>query len=57
MDEAGDDVAQLVDVVRDTAAGAAERLAEERIAAVGATKRIYASKSDFSGRFGEYYKR
>jgi leucine dehydrogenase len=36
---------------------ASNHVAEERIRAVGATKRIYASKSDFSGRFGEYWKR
>ena len=40
-----------------TTVEASNHVAEERIAAVGATKRIYASKSDFSGRFGEYYKR
>ncbi len=36
---------------------AANHIAEERIKAVGRTKRIYASSSEFSGRFGEYYQR
>jgi leucine dehydrogenase len=40
-----------------TTVEASNHVAEERIRAVGATKRIYASKSDFSGRFGEYWKR
>ena len=40
-----------------TSIEASNHVAEERIRAVGATKRIYASKSDFSGRFGEYWKR
>ena len=35
---------------------ASNHVAEERIRAVGATKRIYASSSNFSGRFGEYWK-
>jgi len=36
---------------------AANHVVEERLAAIGATKRIYASKSNFSGRFGESWKR
>ena len=40
-----------------TTVEASNHVAEERIRAVGATKRIYASKSDFSGRFGEYWKK
>jgi leucine dehydrogenase len=36
---------------------AANHVVEERIAAIGATKRIYASQSRFSGRFGEFWKR
>lgn len=40
-----------------TTVEAANHIAEERIASIGKTKRIYASSSDFSGRFGEYYKR
>jgi leucine dehydrogenase len=40
-----------------TTVEASNHVAEERIAAIGATKRIYASSSNFSGRFGEYWKR
>ena len=40
-----------------TTVEASNRVAEERIHTVGATKHIYASKSDFSGRIGEYWKR
>jgi len=40
-----------------TTVEAANHVAEERINAIGNTKRIYASSSNFSGRFGEYYKR
>ena len=40
-----------------TTTAAANHIAEERIQSVGRTRRIYASSSDFSGRFGEYYKR
>lgn len=36
---------------------AANHVVEERLAAIGATKRIYASQSKFSGRFGEFWKR
>lgn len=36
---------------------AANHIVEERLAAIGATKRIYASQSHFSGRFGEFWKR
>jgi leucine dehydrogenase len=35
---------------------AANRFAEDRIHAVGRTKRIYASSSSFSGRYGEFWK-
>ncbi len=38
-----------------TTVEASNHVAEERIRAVGATKRIYASSSNFSGRFGEYW--
>jgi leucine dehydrogenase len=40
-----------------TSIDAANHVAEERMSAVANTKRIYASQSDFSGRFGEYYRR
>ena len=40
-----------------TTVEASNHVAEERINAIGATKRIYASSSNFSGRFGEYWKR
>jgi leucine dehydrogenase len=40
-----------------TTVEASNHVAEERIASIGATKRIYASSSNFSGRFGEYWKR
>ncbi|SRR5579883_466056 len=40
-----------------TTVEASNHVAEERIRAIGATKRIYASKSEFSGRFGESWKR
>ncbi len=40
-----------------TTVEASNKVAEDRIRAVASTKRIYASKSDFSGRFGEYWKR
>jgi leucine dehydrogenase len=40
-----------------TTVEASNHVAEERIAAVGASKRIYASSSNFSGRFGEYWRR
>lgn len=40
-----------------TTVQAANRVAEDRIRNVGSTKRIYASTSNFSGRFGENYKR
>lgn len=40
-----------------TTVQAANRVAEDRINNVGATKRIYASSSNFSGRFGESWKR
>jgi leucine dehydrogenase len=40
-----------------TTVEASNHVAEERLAAIGATKRIYASSSNFSGRFGEYWKR
>ncbi len=36
---------------------AANHIVEERLSAIGATKRIYASQSRFSGRFGEAWKR
>ena len=36
---------------------AANHVVEERLSAIGATKRIYASQSHFSGRFGESWKR
>jgi len=36
---------------------AANHIVEERLSAIGATKRIYASQSKFSGRFGEFWKR
>ncbi|MEO6938524.1 MAG: Glu/Leu/Phe/Val dehydrogenase [Candidatus Kapaibacterium sp.] len=36
---------------------AANHVAEDRLRAVASTKRIYASQSKFSGRFGEYYGR
>ncbi len=36
---------------------AANHIVEERLAAIAATKRIYASQSNFSGRFGEFWKR
>ncbi len=36
---------------------AANHVVEERLAAIGATKRIYASSSKFSGRYGEFWKR
>jgi leucine dehydrogenase len=36
---------------------AANHVVEERIASIAATKRIYASKSNFAGRFGESWKR
>ncbi len=40
-----------------TTVQASNHVAEDRIAAIGATKRIYASTSNFSGRFGESWKR
>jgi leucine dehydrogenase len=40
-----------------TTVQAANRVAEDRINNVASTKRIYASSSNFSGRFGESYKR
>jgi leucine dehydrogenase len=40
-----------------TTVEAANHVAEERMRSVGATKRIYASSSNFSGRFGESWKR
>lgn len=40
-----------------TTVQAANRVAEERIRSVGATKRIYASTSNFSGQFAENWKR
>lgn len=40
-----------------TTVEAANHVAEERIRSVGSTKRIYASQSNFSGRFGESWKR
>lgn len=40
-----------------TTVQAANRVAEERIRSVGGTKRIYASSSNFSGRFGESWQR
>jgi leucine dehydrogenase len=36
---------------------AANHVVEERLNAIAATKRIYASQSKFSGRFGEFWKR
>ncbi|MDP4220204.1 MAG: Glu/Leu/Phe/Val dehydrogenase [Bacteroidota bacterium] len=36
---------------------AANHVVEERLAAIASTKRIYASQSHFSGRFGESWKR
>jgi leucine dehydrogenase len=36
---------------------AANHVVEERLSAISATKRIYASQSRFSGRFGEFWKR
>ncbi|HYM34264.1 MAG TPA: hypothetical protein VET48_02650, partial [Steroidobacteraceae bacterium] len=36
---------------------ASNHIVEERLAAISATKRIYASQSHFSGRFGESWKR
>ncbi len=40
-----------------TTVEASNHVAEERIHSIGATKRIYASSSNFSGRFGEAWKR
>ena len=40
-----------------TTVEASNHVAEERIRSVGATKNIYASKSNFSGRFGEYWEK
>ncbi len=40
-----------------TTVQAANRLAEDRINAIGRTKRIYTSRSDFSGRYGEFWKK
>jgi leucine dehydrogenase len=40
-----------------TTVQAANRVAEDRIRNVASTKRIYASSSNFSGRFGESWKR
>jgi leucine dehydrogenase len=40
-----------------TTVQSANRIAEDRIHAVGRTKRIYASTSNFSGRSGEYWKK
>lgn len=40
-----------------TTVEASNQVAEDRLRAVGATKRIYASSSNFSGRFGEYWQR
>lgn len=40
-----------------TTVEASNHVAEERLRAIGATKRIYASRSEFSGRFGEAWKR
>ncbi|MEP7235428.1 MAG: Glu/Leu/Phe/Val dehydrogenase [Ignavibacteriota bacterium] len=36
---------------------AADHVADERLNAIAATKRIYASRSEFAGRFGESWKR
>ncbi|MDP4199525.1 MAG: Glu/Leu/Phe/Val dehydrogenase dimerization domain-containing protein [Bacteroidota bacterium] len=36
---------------------ASNQVAEDRLRAIGGTKRIYASKSEFSGRFGESWQR
>ncbi|MEI8134602.1 MAG: Glu/Leu/Phe/Val dehydrogenase [bacterium] len=36
---------------------AANHVVEERLAAISSTKRIYASQSKFSGRYGEFWKR
>jgi leucine dehydrogenase len=40
-----------------TTVEASNQVAEDRLRAVASTKRIYASRSEFSGRFGEYWKR
>jgi len=40
-----------------TTVEASNHVAEERLRSIGSTKRIYASRSEFSGRFGEYWKR
>ena len=40
-----------------TTSDAANHIAEERINAISGTKRIYASKSNFAGRFGETWKK
>lgn len=40
-----------------TTVEAANQVVEERLRAIGSTKRIYASKSEFSGRFGESWQR
>src|SRR5439155_19718669 len=40
-----------------TTVEASNHVAEERLRSIGATKRIYASQSNFRGRFGEYWQR
>jgi leucine dehydrogenase len=40
-----------------TTVQAANHIAEDRINAIGKTKRVYASHSNFSGRFGEHWQR